>query len=435
MIDDGLLIESVTEGSIAAEMEIEAGDRLLAVNDKPVRDIIDYHYHTADEELLLLIMKGNGELWEVEIDNSDGTPLGICFHAPAPACCGNNCIFCFVHQLPKGLRKPLYVKDEDYRLSFLYGNYVTLTNITEPELARIKEQKLSPLYISVHVTDEQVRQKMLGRSDIPPLLPMMQDLAAAGITMHTQIVLCPGINDGAFLEKSINDLAALYPRVASLAIVPVGLTAHRKRLPHLEPVSQEYAVQFIQEWTPTKEELDERLGEPFLFFADEFYLKAALPFPPSMTYGDFPQLENGVGMIPLFEEEAADVLAGLEPMGKGAVTVVTGLSPLAHIGAFLQAVAAKTGIAINVVGVANTLFGNQVTVTGLVSGRDIVTALGGKVSGTVLLVPDVMLKEGEGIFLDDLSLDDLAVQLHCRVEVFPANPDGFCQKLQELFSR
>lgn len=433
MVDDGLLIESVIEGSVAAEMEIEAGDRLLAVNDKPVRDIIDYHYHTADDELLLLVLKGSGELWEVEIDNSEGAPLGICFHAPTPACCGNNCIFCFVHQLPKGLRKPLYVKDEDYRLSFLYGNYVTLTNITEAELVRIKEQKLSPLYISVHVTDEPVRQKMLGRSGIPPLLPMMKDLADAGITMHTQIVLCPGINDGPFLEKSISDLAALYPRVASLAIVPVGLTVHRQKLPVLEPVSQEYAAQFIQEWTSVKEELDERLGEPFIFFADEFYLKAALPFPATITYGDFPQLENGVGMIPLFEEEAAAVLANLEPIGKGTVTVVTGLSPLAYIEAFMQAAAARTGVVVNVVGVVNNLFGEQVTVTGLVSGRDIVCALEGKVTDSVLLVPDVMLKEGEGIFLDDMSLGDLAEQLHCRIEVFPANPEGFCQKLQELF--
>lgn len=433
MIDEGLLIESVIEGSIAAEMEIEAGDRLIAVNDKSVRDIIDYHYHTADEELLLLVMKGNGELWEVEIDNSEGTPLGICFHAPAPACCGNNCIFCFVHQLPKGLRKPLYVKDEDYRLSFLYGNYVTLTNITAEELGRIKEQKLSPLYISVHVTDEPVRQKMLGRKGIPPLLPMMTDLAAAGITMHTQIVLCPGINDGAFLQKSISDLAALYPRVASLAIVPVGLTAHRQRLPSLEPVTQEYAAQFIEQWTPVKDELDGHLGEPFLFFADEFYLKAALPFPAAVTYGDFPQLENGVGMIPLFEEESAEVLASLEPLGKGAVTVVTGVSPLAHVEAFLQVVAVRTGVAVNAVGVVNTLFGSLVTVTGLVSGRDIVNALAGKVAGGIVLVPDVMLKEGEGIFLDDMSLAGLAEQLHCRVEAFPANPDGFCRKLQELF--
>lgn len=432
-MNKGLLIETVVEGSIAAEMEIEAGDRLLAVNDKPVSDIIDYHYHTADEELLLLVLKGSGELWEVEIDNSEGAPLGICFHAPSPSCCGNNCIFCFVHQLPKGLRKPLYVKDEDYRLSFLYGNYVTLTNITQAELTRIKEQKLSPLYISVHVTDEMIRQKMLGRSGIPPLLPMMKDLAAAGISMHTQIVLCPGINDGEFLKKSLSDLAALYPRVASLAVVPVGLTAHRQKLPSLEPVSSEYAAQFIQEWTSIKEEIDERLGEPFLFFADEFYLKAALPFPASITYGDFPQLENGVGMIPLFEEEAAEVLAGLEPIGVGKATVVTGLSPLAHIEAFMQAVSVKMGVSIKVEGVVNTLFGSQVTVTGLVSGRDIVATLGGRVDLGVLLVPDVMLKEGEGIFLDDTTLDALAEQLHCRVEVFPANPEGFCQKLVELF--
>ena len=433
MSEEGLLIESVLEGSIAAEMDIEAGDRLIAINDSPVRDIIDYQYMIADDELLLLVKKPDGELWELEIDNSWGEPLGICFQAPKPSCCGNNCIFCFVHQLPKGLRKPLYVKDEDYRLSFLYGNYVTLTNITTDELERIKEQRLSPLYISVHVTDEAMRQRMLGKSNIPAILPIMRDLATAGIFMHTQIVLCPGINDGEYLKNSIDDLAALHPQVASLAIVPVGLTDHRKRLPALEPVSQAYAADFIKHWTPLKTSIENRIGEQFLYFADEFYLKAGLPFPDFESYGDFPQLENGVGMIPLFEQEASEALEVVELSGSGELTVVTGVSPIGHVSRFLERLSAISGIGITAKAVPNILFGSQVTVTGLVSGGDIIAALGGDVAGGIVMVPDVMLKEGEGVFLDDMSLQQLAERLCCRVYEFPANPDGFCRKLTELF--
>jgi putative radical SAM enzyme (TIGR03279 family) len=434
MNDEGLLIEGVADESIAAEMGIEAGDRLIAVNGNPLRDIIDYHYFTADEELLLLVAKRDGELWEVEVDNSTGEPLGIFFPAPLPDCCGNNCIFCFVHQLPKGLRKPLYVKDEDYRLSFLYGNYVTLTNFKPEDLQRIKEQRLSPLYISVHATEPALRETLLGRKGIAPLLPIMEELAAAGIKMHTQIVLCPGVNDGAALAQTISDLAALHPQVVSLAVVPVGLTDHRRRLPSLEPVSKEYAREFIATWQPLQAELQARLGEPFLFFADEFYLKAELPFPDLESYGDLPQLENGVGMIPLFDDEVSFLAEDMQQLGSARITVVTGLSPYSHIAACNALISAGTGLEITTVPVSNLLFGSQVTVTGLVSGGDIASALAGRDAGDVLMVPDVMLKEGEGVFLDDMSLEGLSEKVHCRVESFHASPAGLYQKLAELFS-
>ena len=244
MSEEGLLIEKVLAGSIAAELEIEPGDRLLMVNGSPLRDIIDYNFYASDDELLFLIKKTDGELWELEFDRCDGEPIGLFFATPVPASCGNNCIFCFVHQLPRGLRKPLYVKDEDYRLSFLYGNYVTLANITAAEIARIIEQRLSPLYISVHATDPALREKLLGRSNLVPVLETIATFARAGIQMHTQVVLCPGINDGAALEKTVNDLAAFYPQVASLAVVPLGLTRHRRGLPHLDPVSGDVCRQF-----------------------------------------------------------------------------------------------------------------------------------------------------------------------------------------------
>jgi len=208
---DGLPIEKVVPGSIAEELEIGTGDRLLAINGHRLRDIIDYNFFSGDEELTLEVVKSDGEVWEIEVERDESESLGLIFPAPVPARCGNRCVFCFVHQLPKGLRAPLYVKDEDYRLSFLYGNYVTLANIGRIEMERIKEQRLSPLYISVHATDPSLREKLLGKTGIIPIRLVMEELAAARITMHCQIVLCPGINDGSFLEQTVNDLAALYP--------------------------------------------------------------------------------------------------------------------------------------------------------------------------------------------------------------------------------
>jgi putative radical SAM enzyme (TIGR03279 family) len=430
--EEGLLIESVLADSIAAELDIEPGDRLLMVNGAPLRDIIDYNFHAADDELLFLVKKADGDLWELEFDRFDGEPVGLYFSTPVPASCGNNCVFCFVHQLPRGLRKPLYVKDEDYRLSFLYGNYVTLANITAAEVARIIEQRLSPLYISVHATDPALREKLLGRNKLVPISETIAAFARAGIQMHTQIVLCPGLNDGAALDKTVNDLAAFYPQVASLAVVPLGLTRHRRGLPQLQPVTSDYAGAFIAEWLPKQLALQEKLGGEFLFLADEFFIKAGVEFPPLATYGELPQLENGVGMIPLFEEEAAELLQDVDRLPLAEVTVVTGVSPLRYITAFSEQLARATTVRITVVPVENRFFGKEVTVTGLVTGSDIVSALQGRGRMELLLVPEVMLKEGEGLFLDEMDCAGLAAALGCRVESFPATPEGFYQKLIEL---
>jgi putative radical SAM enzyme (TIGR03279 family) len=430
---NGLLIEGVTPGSIAAEFELETGDRLLAVNGHRLRDLIDYSYFTSSEEdLLLEIARRDGETWELEVEREQGEPLGLTFTPPAPANCRNNCIFCFVHQLPKGLRKPLYVKDEDYRLSFLNGNYVTLANITRVELNRIIEQRLSPLYISVHATNPELRQQLLGKRGIPPILEQLQVLANARISLHTQIVLCPGINDGPELERTVSDLAALYPAVLSLAIVPLGLTRHRQKLPQLQAVDKKYATDFITEWGPRAKALKKCLGEPFLFLADEFYLKAALPFPALREYGNLPQIENGVGMVPLFLREAARTLRAARPLGDFQVTVVTGVSSLPFVSEFLNQLGEKTGVAVVPIAVENRLFGESVTVSGLVSGKDIVAALSGVEIGTALLVPDIMLKEGEGVFLDDLSLEELEKDIACRVVTFDNTPPGLYRMLRQL---
>jgi putative radical SAM enzyme (TIGR03279 family) len=431
MAEEELFIEAVVPGSIAEELEIEAGDRLLMINGSVVRDIIDYNFLASDEELLFLLKKADGDLWELEFDRPD-EGIGISFAPPAPASCGNNCVFCFVHQLPRGLRKPLYVKDEDYRLSFLYGNYVTLTNILPEELARIEEQRLSPLYISVHATDNAVRQRLLGRTELVPIMETIGALAAGGIVMHTQVVLCPGLNDGAVLERTVADLAALYPTVASLAIVPLGMTRHRQGLPNLTPVTAAYAGAFIDEWLPRQAALQERLQGDFLHLADEFFIKGGREFPEIDRYGDFPQLENGVGMIPLFLEESAAVLDSAARLSLPPVTVVSGVSPAQYIAAFIENLSGVTSASITLVPVRNYFFGEEVTVTGLVSGADIVAALDRIEEGSLLLIPDVMLKEGEGLFLDEMSIADISKALRCETHIFAASPEGFYQKLVEL---
>ncbi len=425
-MESGIKIEKIEPGSIADELEIEAGDRLLAINGRPVRDIIDFGYYSSEEELLLEIEKEDGEIWEVEVVLEEGESPGILFEAPKPFSCTNACLFCFVDQLPKGLRRSLYVKDEDYRLSFLYGNFVTLSSLRPEDVSRIREQRLSPLYISVHATEPDLRSKLLGNSQCPPVLDLLKELASAGIRMHTQVVLCPGINDGFHLERTVRDLAALFPWVASLAVVPLGITRFRDSLAKLHPVTQEYAGEFLANWQPLARELAAQLESPFLFFADEFYLKAGKPFPPLSDYGELPQIENGVGMLPLFLDDAEAVLSGAEPLAGGVVAVVTGESPYSYLSGFLCGLAEKTGVTFRVVPVKNTLFGDSVTVTGLVPGKAIldVASSGGFSGAELVLIPDVMLKEGEGVFIDDVTLEDLRTALGVAVEVCEATPSG-----------
>ncbi len=429
----GLLIESVVPGSLAHELGMAAGDRLLGVNGHRLRDIIDYSYYSSGrDELLLEVEKPDRELWDYEIQREPEEPLGLIFAAPRPARCRNNCVFCFVHQLPRGLRRPLYVKDEDYRLSFLNGNYVTLANLGAADLKRIEQQRLSPLYISVHTTDPLLRGHLLGRDGLPPIMDQLKRLAAGRITLHTQAVLCPGLNDGSHLERTISDLAGLFPAVQSLAVVPLGLTRHREGLPHLKEVDGAYARQFLHIWEPAARELAKRLGQPFLFLADEFYLKAGLPFPPLRSYGELPQLENGVGMVPLFLRDASRTLRTarrLEPMR---VTVVTGVSAFGFVSNFLEKLGETCGVEILTRAVENRLFGESVTVSGLVTGNDIISSLEGVRIGTALLLPDVMLKEGEDIFLDDMGLEELARRLECRVLAFDSTPRGCYRAIREL---
>lgn len=435
-MESGITIETVEPGSIAEELEIESGDRLLAINGNPIQDIIDFGYYSGEEELLLEIEKQDGEIWEIELMREEGESLGILFESPNPLSCSNSCLFCFVDQLPRGLRRSLYVKDEDYRLSFLYGNFVTLSSLGREEVRRICEQRLSPLYISVHATEPDLRAKLLGNCECPPVLDLLTELASSGIVMHTQIVLCPGLNDGSHLERTVRDLAALFPQIASLAVVPLGLTRFRESLPKLHPVTRDYASELLAVWQPLVHELATELGTPFLFFADEFYIKAEKPFPPLSEYGDLPQIENGVGMVPLFLEEAEDVLGRAEPMREMVVAVVTGESAYPYLEDFLHELAEKTMVAFRVVPVKNSLFGDSVTVAGLVPGKDILKIVrgGGFEDVDAVLIPDVMLKEGDGVFIDDVTLEELRDVLGILVEVCESTPSGLYDSLKRCFS-
>jgi len=433
-----LEILTVEPGSIAEELGLQPGDSLLAVNGEPVNDLLDYLLEEPSEFLRLEVERPGGELQEFEIEHDSDDPLGLGLPHPEPKRCGNNCIFCFVHQLPRGMRKTLYVKDEDYRFSYLYGAYVTLTNLSEEDLQRILRKRLSPLYVSVHAVDNLLRQKLLGKR-VPDLMPLLQRLVAGGIEIHTQVVVCPGINDGEHLARTCRELVALAPGVKSLArgvkslaIVPVGLTGHRQQLPDLRIHTRQEAAELV-EWIETQQsELQEQIGTRFIFAADELYLKAEKEFPDLSAYGDLSQIENGVGMIPLFRSQTVEVLAAAERLELPSISVVTGASAAADIKSFSEKLAKKCGLDLRVHVVENHFFNGHVTVAGLLTGQDLLDQLAIDSLGEVLLVPNVMLREDEELFLDDIRISDLAERLDVQVEVFASDPWGLWDMLDTL---
>lgn len=426
-----LEILGVERGSLAAEMAIEAGDRLLAINGQPVRDLVDYLVAADSGEILLEIERRDGELWDLELEYDPGDNLGLILPHPQPQQCGNNCLFCFVHQLPKGLRRSLYVKDEDYRFSFLYGSYVTLTNLDEAAVERILGQKLSPLYVSVHATDDQLRQQLLGRK-APPILGLLQTLVAGGIELHTQIVVCPGINDGAVLVRTCRELLALAPGLLSLALVPVGLTGYRQHLPELRTVTPVEARTIIDWVQQQQADCLARFGRRLIFAADEFYLKADLDFPPLADYEDLPQIENGVGLIPLFRHQAQEVLAEARPLSLPSVSLVTGRSAAGEVQHFVDQLSRCCGIDLRLFVIDNRFFAGEVTVTGLLTGQDLLEQLMNQDLGRILLLPDVLLREGEDVLLDDLCIADLADRLGVEIEIVASDPWGLWDMLEAI---
>jgi len=351
----------VQEGSPAAGFGIRIGDALEAINGHPVRDLLDYWFW-MDDEGGVLELRRDGKMFRIQVEEPEGRDVGLEFEEMTIRRCGNRCVFCFVDQLPPGMRPALYVKDEDVRLSFLYGSYITLTDLSSEDIQRIVAQRLGPLYISVHATDPRVRSAMLGRRSSADVLATMRRLAEAGIAMHTQIVLCPGINDGAQLERTVQDLSGLFPEVRSIAIVPVGLTRYREGLVPLRPVGRVGARRCIEQVVGWQEEFLSRFGTRLVYAADECYLTARLEIPEAEAYEDFPQIENGVGMVrqflDAFEAEEGRLPNWLrEPLR---LTLVTGRSAEGFLRRMAERLEKVDRLSVRLVGVENRFFGDSV---------------------------------------------------------------------------
>ena len=430
---EGVVVARVRPRSVASEAGLLPGDRLLAINGTPLRDAIDFHFQAGEETFRVDLLR-EGQPASAIVMRQSGRDLGVDLVAPRPAeisTCANKCVFCFIHQLPRGMRKSLYVKDDDYRLSFLHGNYITLTDLGDEDLERIIGQRLSPLYISVHATDPELRHALLGnpraRGD---LLPRMERLAGAGIRMHAQIVLCPDWNDGRHLERSVSDLARLHPAVATVAVVPVGLTRYRQRLPQLRPVTPDEARALVGTVEAWQREFSSRLGSRFVYVGDELYLLAGVELPPAPDYEGFPILEDGVGLVRRFTDS---FIRGLSRLPRAVfpprrVSVVTGLMFAPRMSALLGRVQCD-GLSVSVIPTPNEFFGGTVAVAGLLTGQDILRALESRPPGDLVLVPGVTLKDGEGVFLDDLTPRDLEARLGVRVRAPAPNPRALFRAL------
>jgi len=413
----GVAVDRVEDGSIAQEVGIDPGNRLLSIDRREVEDALDFRYLSSqvDRELTLSVAKKSGELWDIEIEKEEDEDLGLELEPIQTRICKNNCIFCFVHQLPRGkqVRRTLRVKDEDFRLSFLFGHYLTLTNLSEKDYLRIFEQRLSPLYVSVHATEPGLRQTLLQNRKPDDLLGNMRRLIQGGIRLHTQIVLMPGINDGAHLERSIADLLEFYPQVMTLSIVPVGLTDHRQGLPRLTPVDADYARKTIAHVSAIQERIRESHGTPFCFLGDEFFIMASQAIPPRSHYGDFPLVENGVGMVRNFLDEFhREMETPWEPPAvsiRG--TVATGRIFHPILEDCVERMNGVLGTDLRCELVENRYFGGGITVAGLLTGSDIFTGLSGRVHGDFVVIPSESMTGKEGLFLDDWVRADLQERL------------------------
>lgn len=408
----GAEITEVAPTGIGAELELEPGDRITRVNGRTIRDYLDFRFQAGGETALTIeVRKSSGEDWELQIERDEDEDFGFSFEQIVPRQCANECIFCFCKGNPEDARPSLFVRDEDIRLSFLYGNYTTLTSISEDEMQRIIEQRLSPQYVSIHATDLDVRAYLLGvdkkRADISKNLARLLD---AGIEIHAQVVLCPGINDGEILRRTINDLAADHPRITSVAIVPLALTRFNTD-ERLTLVTPQFCRDVISEVTRIQKELRSRLGTTFAFLGDEIYLRAGHDIPGRNHYGDYPQIEDGIGMVRSFESEFAKLLKRVERQPRSESTAVRGtiltgtmFSPILE--ELIGKLNVQVGTQIQVLGVENQYFGGDVSVAGLLTGGDLIAARD-QIRGDFAVIPKTMLKSDEDIFLDGMSLAEL----------------------------
>lgn len=429
----------VEDGSLAAEAGIEAGDRLLTINGSDFHDILEYRYLVSEYEVELEVEKKDGCVEIITIEN-DYDDLGLEFREElidTAQSCTNKCIFCFIDQLPDGMRETVYFKDDDTRLSFLQGNYVTLTNMSNDDIDRLIKMRVSPINISVHATEPELRKRMLHNRFAGECYKTMQKFAENNIYMNCQIVLCPGINDGAELDRTISDLAALYPYVSSVSVVPVGLTRYRDGLYPLTQYDGAGSLEVIRQVSKWQERLLKKHGSRLIFLSDEFYLNAGVSVPDAEEYEGFPQLENGVGLIASMKEEFESAVKLIEKKKRSrTVTIATGELAAGFISELAKEIeAAAEGVSISVKPIKNNFFGGGVNVAGLVCGCDIIEQLRNTRKTDALIIPHSMLRDDDEIFLDDTTVEDVERALGMKVSAALNDGYDFIEKIlgEELF--
>ena len=421
-------ITHVQPGSIAQRLGLAAGDKLVSIAGEPIIDQIDYQALTAQERFDMMVEDAGGQTRTVHVRKEDWEPLGLTLDqtiVSKPRPCRNHCVFCFIDQMPPGMRKTLYVKDDDWRLSLMMGNYITMTNIDDHELDRIIRRKVSPLFVSVQCTDPDMRVKLLRNPNAAKIMDNLRLLKANGIRFHAQMVLCPGWNDGEILKKSLEDLETLRPAVQSIALVPIGLTKFRDGLPYIKPYNKQMATNLIESVKPYQERFLREIGTRLVFPADEFYCLSGLPLPTDEEYEDYPQIENGVGMLRMFETDLEYAVEDL-PMTETPprrICIATGTS----VAPFLRELADKhapRGTTVEVRPIVNKFFGESVTVTGLITGQDLVAQCQDVQADEILIVRSMIRAEGD-LFLDNMSVDEVRSKLPCPLTITENSGEGF----------
>lgn len=421
--EDKNIIEEISKGSIAEEVGLEVGDILLSVNGTIVKDILDYKYLISDDYIVVAIEKKHGEIWEIEIEKEFDEDLGIAFAnslIDKAKSCKNKCIFCFIDQLPENMRETLYFKDDDSRLSFLQGNFITLTNMSDQEIDRIIEYRLSPINVSVHTTNPDLRVEMLNNKNAGKVYEILKKFHKVGLVVNCQIVLVPGINDGKELERTLRDLSELYPTVKSVAIVPIGVTKYRKNLKEVKTFNRELSEKFLEFIEGKQEEYLKKFATRFVFASDEFYALTNKKLPKTDEYEGFPQLENGVGLMKSLEDEVDIELNKIKDLDIGEKSVIIATGTLAS--SFMEKLARKImnsfkGLDIRVVPIVNDFFGETITVVGLVTGKDLITQLSKVEAADEIIIPRNMMKSDAEIFLDDFTIEDVRSHFHIPIKI------------------
>ena len=416
------IVKSLIPGGIGEELGIEPGDKLLAINGSEIQDVFDYYYYEESEQLLLLIEKPDGEEWELEIEKDEDESLGIEFDQSLMdeyRSCRNKCMFCFIDQMPKGMRETLYFKDDDSRLSFLQGNYITLTNMSDHDVERIVKYRLEPINISFQTTNPELRCKMLHNRFAGEALKKVDILYRGQIEMNGQIVLCKGVNDGEELERTIRDLTGYLPYLKSVSIVPVGLTKYRDGLYPLEPFTKEDAREVLSVIHRWQEKIYQEHGIHMIHAGDEWYVLAEEEVPEEERYDGYLQLENGVGMMRLLFNEVQEALSAVTGDGRQReISLATGRLMYPYIGKILEEIRKKfPNITTHLYAIRNDFFGERITVSGLITGQDLTGQLKGQPLGERLLLPCNMLKIGEPVFLDDFTLEEVENSLQVKTDI------------------